>query len=857
MASEHTPVIQQYLGFKAEYPNTLLFFQMGDFYEFFFDDARRATELLGLALTKRGSSAGEPIPMAGMPIHAAENYLAKLVELGESVVICDQVGDPATTKGPVERKVTRIVTPGTITDEALLKERRDTLLFSIHLHEKNIGLAWLDLSGGRFHVMQIDCEHDQQNKEYKVDELVAELERLQPAEVLISEDSPLLTELRNYRSVTTVPPWYFDLDSTTRQLKDHFAVSDLKGFGCADLPSTISAAGCLLQYTRETQRSSVPHLTHLQLEHRSDTITIDAASRRNLEILHSISGERKHSLAYLMDSAITGMGSRMLSRWLQAPLRNQAMIKSRHHAVASLIENQRYDDQRESLRSIGDMERIISRIALKSARPRDLAQLRSSLSALPEIKKKLQQFDSPRLQQLHKLMNEFPELLHLLTVGIKDEPPVLIRDGGVIAEGYHAELDELRAISKSATDYLKQIETRERESTGYHTLKVGYNRVHGYYIEISRLQSSNVPTHYHRRQTLKGTERFITPELKEYEDKVLSASDKALALEKKLYAALLDQLAEHTAELQTSSAAIAELDVLNSFAERAVNLDYAQPELRDDAAIYIEAGRHPVVESILEESFIPNDLVMDQERKMLIITGPNMGGKSTYMRQVALIVLLAHCGSFVPAKTASIGNIDRIFTRIGASDDLAAGRSTFMVEMIETANILNNATENSLVLMDEIGRGTSTFDGLSLAWASAVHLLEKIGAWTLFATHYFEMTAIPETQPTAINVRLDAIEHKDKLVFMHTVKEGPADRSYGLQVAQLAGVPKQVISNAKIRLKELESQKVSVLSGDERVVVEAPASHDELVEALEAIDPDELSPKEALERLYVLKGILG
>lgn len=851
MASDHTPVMQQYLGFKAEYPDRLLFFQMGDFYEFFYEDARRANELLGLALTRRGSSAGEPIPMAGMPMHAAENYLAKLIELGESVVICDQIGDPATSKGPVERKVTRIITPGTITDEALLKERRDTLLLAVHLFsEKNgkdkIGLAWLDLSGGRFHVMEVTDQ----------DELIAELERLQPAEILISEDSSLYARLKHHASLTTTPPWYFDFDSATRQLKDHFAVKDLKGYGCDQLPSTIAAAGCLLQYTRETQRSSLPHLTRLQLEQRSDTITIDAASRRNLEILNSLSGERRHSLVHLMDTAVTGMGSRMLCRWLQAPLREQTTIRLRHHAVATLIENQRYEDLQEGLRAIGDMERISSRIALKSARPRDLAQLRSSLDALPVIKKILANLDSPRLQQLHDQINEFPALFQLLSTAIIETPPMLIRDGGVIAEGYHADLDELRKISKNASDFLKQIEHRERNNTGIQTLKVGYNRVHGYYIEISRTQSHAAPTHYHRRQTLKATERFITPELKEYEDKVLSAGEKALALEKALYADLLDQLEEHTAALQSTGSALAELDVLGSFAERAVTLDYSEPALTDIAGIAIEAGRHPVVEQIQEERFIPNDLSMNDDRRMLIITGPNMGGKSTYMRQIALIVLLAHVGSFVPAKTATIGPIDRIFTRIGASDDLAAGRSTFMVEMIETANILNNATPHSLVLMDEIGRGTSTFDGLSLAWASAIHLLENINAWTLFATHYFEMTAIPENHPGAINVRLDAIEHKDKLVFMHTVKDGPANQSYGLQVAQLAGVPKHVIDQARVRLTQLENREATTTAHDSPNETLNLYPDDQLIalaEKISTINPDELTPKQALEMLYELK----
>ncbi len=845
MTADHTPVMQQYLRFKAEFPDKLLFFQMGDFYEFFFDDARRAAELLGLALTQRGQSAGEPIPMAGMPMHAVENYLAKLIEMGESVVICDQIGDPATSKGPVERRITRIITPGTVTDEALLNERQDNLLLAIHQHQDRIGLAWVDLSSGRFHVMALDSE----------DELLTELERLRAAETLVSEDSPLLSLLKNKPTITTLPPWYFDHDSAERQLKEHFGVTDLKGFGIDQLPATTAAAGSLLQYTRETQRTALPHLTQIQIEQNSDTIIIDAASRRNLEIIDSLSGEHQHSLVRLMDTAITGMGSRMLSRWLQAPLRDHETIRLRQQAVATLIDNHHYRDLQEMFRAISDMERIGTRIALKSARPRDLAQLRTSLNALPEIKNRLDALDSPRLRQLNDQINELPEIVHLLSKAIIETPPVLIRDGGVIAEGYHTELDELRQISKNASDHLQKIESREREETGIPTLKVGYNRVHGYYIEISRMQSDNVPEHYHRRQTLKTTERFITPELKEYEDKVLLAGEKALALEKSLYADLLDQLAAYTDELKQTATSLSELDVLCSFAERAVTLDFSQPELTNEPVIRIEAGRHPVVEQIQEAPFIPNDLMMDSDHKMLIITGPNMGGKSTYMRQTALIVLLAHCGSFVPARSAIMGPIDRIFTRIGASDDLASGRSTFMVEMIETANILNNATENSLVLMDEIGRGTSTFDGLSLAWASAIHLLEDIRAWTLFATHYFEMTSIPDTHPKAINVRLDAIEHKDKLVFMHSVKEGPANRSYGLQVAQLAGVPRIVIEKAKTRLQQLEKRNSTLHPSEQKEQLDLlpPSVLSDLIEKLRTIEPDELSPKEALEKLYELK----
>ncbi len=838
--------MQQYLAFKAAYPDKLMFFQMGDFYEFFYDDARRVAELLGLALTKRGKSAGDPIPMAGMPMHASESYLAKLLEMGESVVICDQIGDPATSKGPVERQVTRIVTPGTVTDDALLKDRRDTLLLSIHHTDDKIGLAWMDVSGGRFHIMQLADQ----------DALNAELERLQPAEILLSEDAKLRQEIRLKSAITPLPPWYFDTESTTRQLHDHFAVTNLSGLGCDGFPSACCAAGCLIQYVHETQKSTLPHITRLHIENRADTILIDAASRRNLEILNGMNGDRRHGLLHLIDSAKTSMGSRMLNRWLQSPLRDQQQVALRHQAVATLLQNQALEIIREQLQSIGDIERIVTRIALRSTRPRDLSQLRSSLAVIPAIRREIKSLESPRWIALHGLINPLPTLLDLLNRAVIESPPMLIRDGGVIAPSYNSELDHLRELSQSANDYLKQLEQREREETGIQTLKVGYNRVHGYYIEISRAQSQVVPTHYHRRQTLKATERFITPELKEYEDKVLSAGEKALALEKLLYEELITLIADYIVELQTTSAAIAELDVFASFAERAIALDYVQPSFQQDNEILIKAGRHPVVESLQDAPFIPNDLILNSDRKMLIITGPNMGGKSTYMRQIAIIVLLAHVGSFVPAKSVTLGPVDRIFTRIGASDDLAAGRSTFMVEMIETANILNNATHHSLVLMDEIGRGTSTFDGLSLAWASAIHLLEKINAWTLFATHYFEMTAIPENHPRAINVRLDAIEHNDKLVFMHSVKEGPANQSYGLQVAQLAGVPKRVIDNAKDKLRLLENP-----DGDPstNALTNNPSTRhtnltqSELSKKLDQIVPDELSPKEALDLIYLLK----
>lgn len=849
MPQEHTPVMQQYLAFKAEYPDKLLFFQMGDFYEFFFEDAKRVADLIGLALTKRGKSAGNPIPMAGMPIHASENYLAKLLDLGESVVICDQVGDPATSKGPVERKVTRIVTPGTVTDEALLEDRRDTLLASIHQLDERIGLAWMDISGGRFHIKELDT----------LSALQAELERIQAAEILISEDDSCRSNLTQSCAVTPLAPWYFDPTSTRRLLCDHFQVSQLSGLGCDDLPIASCAAGCLIQYVQETQKSALPHIRQLTIENRHTTIQIDAASRRNLEILCGMNGERRHGLLHQIDSAKTSMGSRMLSRWLRSPLRDQASLAARHAAVAILKNNAQYDAVREPLRQICDMERILARIALRSARPRDLSQLRNSLGIIPDLRVSVQTEKNPHLCDLLKAITPHAELFDLLDRAIIDTPPVLIRDGGVIAAGYDSELDTLRALSQSANDYLTALEEREREETGIATLKVGFNRVHGYYIEISRTQSQDVPTHYHRRQTLKATERFITPELKEYEDKVLSAGEKALALEKRLYDALINELANHVTALQTTANAIAELDVLASFAERADSLNYVRPKLVSTPCLLIKQGRHPVVENLQSDPFIANDLQLDPTRKMLIITGPNMGGKSTYMRQAALITLLAHVGAFVPAAEATLGPIDRIFTRIGASDDLSAGRSTFMVEMIETANILNNATAQSLVLMDEIGRGTSTFDGLSLAWASAMYLLEQVQAFTLFATHYFEMTAIPDSHENAINVRLDAMEHNDKLVFMHSIKEGPANQSYGIQVAQLAGVPLSVIKQAKEKLQLLEksdTQNLNLTAVQSKSTASSADDNKPVLEILKNIEPDSLSPRDALEKIYALKALL-
>ena len=838
----HTPVIQQFLGFKAEHPDMLLFFRMGDFYELFYDDAKKAARLLDITLTSRGKSAGDAIPMAGIPFHALDTYLARLVRLGESVVICEQIGDPAASKGPVERQIARIVTPGTLTDEVLLDDRIDNLLIGIHQHQQQFGLAFLDISSGRFSLMQIN---DQQTLEN-------ELRRLNPAEILIAEDSPLKNWLEIFfKSITLRAPWFFDENTARQRINKQYAIKDLSGFGCEHVGIALSAAGALLRYAEETQRTALLHLQNLKLEQADDCIVLDGISQRNLELNGSLSGNKSHCLLQIMDSTMTAMGSRLLNRWIQRPIRDHQQLRLRHNAVANLLHNRRFIEIQSCLKSIGDIERILTRVSFKSARPRDLLLLRNTLAELPELHKILADFDSPLLQSLLTNLGEFPELHLFLSSALVESPPVTIRDGGIIAEGFDAELDELTKLSSDASEYLLELEEKEKQRSGLSNLKIGYNRVHGYYIEISRHQSENVPTAYHRRQTLKSTERFITEELKSFEDKILSAKSKALRREKVLYEKILDRISEDIEELQNTVNAISEIDLLSCFAERAETLNFNQPEFSELLGIDIRAGRHLVVEQVQTETFIANDTLMHDERRMLIITGPNMGGKSTYMRQTALIIILAHIGSFVPAESACIGPIDRIFTRIGAGDDLAHGRSTFMVEMTETANIVNNATAQSLVLMDEIGRGTSTYDGLALAWACALYLAENIRAYTLFATHYFELTALPEQSESVVNVHLDAVEHDDKIVFMHTLKDGPANQSYGLQVAQLAGVPKDIIEHAKQRLNEMESNEMD--TPPVRPRSDLFETSDALRQALRALDLDEMSPKQALDGLYELR----
>ncbi|HYE36972.1 DNA mismatch repair protein MutS [Methylocaldum sp.] len=844
--SRHTPLMQQYLRIKGEHPDQLLFFRMGDFYELFYEDARKAAQLLDITLTARGESAGERIPMAGLPYHAVDAYLARLIKLGESVAICEQIGDPATSKGPVERKVVRIVSPGTVTEEALLEDRKENLLVAIAQFGMIYGIAALDLAGGRFAVQQVTS----------TERLAGELERLNPSELLISEDWSPPSLVNALRGITRRPPWHFDPESARHRLLRQFKTQDLAGFGCEDLPAAVAAAGCLLQYVQDTQKSALPHIQGLRAETGEEGIILDAASRRNLELDYHPSGQMNLTLFGVIDRTTTAMGGRLLRRWLHRPLRDQGILKQRYEAIESLLKNGFYASIRDVLTSIGDIERIVARIALKSARPRDLVVLRASLGTLPELLNRLKPLESALLGDIRERIREQPEIYGLLDKAIIDNPPMLIRDGGVIAEGYRSELDELRNLSQNTERFLIELEQRERQRAGIPNLKVGYNRVQGFYLELSRAQADKVPSDYIRRQTLKGAERYITPELKAFEDKVLSARERALAFEKALYDELLDALGNHVKTLQDCASGLSELDVLANLAERAESLRLTMPVLGEEPGIRITGGRHPVVETVADTPFVPNDLELNTDRRMLIITGPNMGGKSTYMRQAALVVLMAHIGSYVPAEAAMIGPIDRIFTRIGASDDLASGRSTFMVEMTETANILHNATSSSLVLMDEIGRGTSTFDGLALAWATADYLAREIRAFTLFATHYFELITLPEECPAVRNVHLDAVEHGDGVVFLHAVKNGPANQSYGLQVASLAGVPRTVIDNAREKLTALENQTYAEQqnrSEARQFDLFANTEPHPAVDLIRTIRPEETTPKQALDLLFALK----
>lgn len=842
-------MIKQYLKLKEQHPDILLFYRMGDFYELFYEDAKRASQLMDISLTKRGVSAGKPIPMAGVPYHVVDNYLAKLVALGESVAICEQIDEPISTKGPINRHVVRIVTPGTVSDESLLNERQDNLLAALWQSSQGFGYATLDITSGRFLVSEPGDR----------EAMAAEIQRTNPAELLYPETLEDMTLIEYCRGLRRRPLWEFELDTARQQLTMQFGLRDLNCFGIEKAQLALRAAGCLLQYAKNTQRTSLPHIRAVTLESQQNSILMDAATRRNLELTQNLSGGSENTLGDVLDRTVTPMGSRMLKRWLHMPIREIITLNHRQESIC-VLQNQVANLQ-PLLRNVGDLERVVARLALRSARPRDFMRMRHAFLQLPVIQTLLKGKSNSYLSLLLDRIGEFKTLGDLLTRAIIESPPVLIRDGGVIAPGYHAELDKWRSLAVGATDYIDRLELREREKTGLETLKVGFNAVQGYFIQLSRAQSHLAPIYYVRRQTLKNAERYIISELKEYEDKVLRSKSKILALEKELYYELFDLLLPHLSALQESAAALAELDLLCNLAERAETLNYMCPTIDTQPGINITGGRHPVVEQILKEPFIANPLILSDVRRMLIITGPNMGGKSTYMRQTALIVLLAYIGSFVPAEQAVIGPVDRIFTRIGATDDLASGCSTFMVEMTETANILHNATPQSLVLIDEIGRGTSTYDGLSLAWACAENLAGHIKAMTLFATHYLELTTLPEKMEGVVNVHFDAVEHGNSIVFMHSVQEGGSSKSYGLSVASLAGVPQEVINHARKKLMELENLstgaatnsvdglQVSLLKPEESPISLA-------VKSLKKLDPDALSPRQALDWLYYLKKII-
>jgi len=858
--SNHTPMMRQYLALKADHPATLMFYRMGDFYELFYADAEKAARLLGITLTTRGASAGQPVKMAGVPVHALEQYLARLVKLGESVAICEQIGDPATSKGPVERKVVRVVTPGTITDQALLPEKADALLLAllpdkvgIGAQVRSYGLAWLNIATGELTVAEIAPAR-----------LAHDLERLRPAEIVLPDGASfsLGAGLPEGVARTLQNAWNFDLRAGTKLLQDHFKVATLDGFGCTGLGLALGAAGALLRYAQATQGQALTHVQGIAVESGDEYLTLDAVTRRNLEITETLRGAPSPTLFATLDSCITSMGSRMLARWLHHPRRDRRVAQARHLAIAALLDSGRgFDKPREMLRAVSDIERIATRVALRSVRPRELAGLRESLTALPVIGTCLPQ--AGLFAELAHGLAVPPGLAALLQAAVHAEPAARLIDGGVIAGGFDHELDELRALTTNAGEFLVALEARERERTGIPNLRVEYNRVHGYYIEVTNSHGHKIPDDYRRRQTLKNAERYITPELKSFEDRALSAESRALSREKALYEKLLDDLQPYVAALQRAARATAQTDALACLAERAYVLGWNAPLLDDAPGLAIEAGCHPVVAQQVAD-FVPNDCRLDPQRSLLLITGPNMGGKSTFMRQTALLTLLAYAGSFVPARAARFGPIDRIFTRIGAADDLAQGRSTFMVEMTESAAILNSATPLSLVLMDEVGRGTSTFDGLALAWAIARRLIETNRSLTLFATHYFELTQLDGEYPQAANVHLSAAEHDGGVVFLHSVREGPASQSYGLQVAQLAGVPTPVIRAARRHLADLEEQAARMTrpqldlfnaSAQAHVTPEPEPQVHPALARMAGIKPDELTPRDALDLLYELKGL--
>lgn len=836
MPKDHTPMMQQYLHIKSQHQETLLFYRMGDFYELFFEDAKRAAHLLDLTLTHRGQSQGMPIPMAGVPFHAVEVYLARLLKKGESVAICEQIGDPLSGKGPMERQVTRIITPGTVTDEALLDATKDNILLASYHQDTNFGLAWVDLSAGLFYLEQIPDE----------EAMTAEITRLMPQEMLVEER---FLRYRNLSSaIKQLPRADFDLTKAQQLLTQQFGPHEFSKIDARHLNLAISAAGALLNYLAITQRQALPHLKTITIENRQDHLLLDARTQSHLELFEKTQGGRKNTLLDLLDQTASPMGSRLLKRWLGRPLRHHHQIKLRQQAIAELYQQEQEQHLHQLLQQTADVLRINARVALKSARPRDLIKLRDTLALLPEFQAVLSKNIAQLTCELAQHLSPLPVLCDLLHRALVENPPSMIREGGVIAPGFDEELDELRGLNTHAMDKLLELERQEKTRSGLATLKFGYNRVHGYFIELSRKDAADVPSHFLRKQTLKNVERYITPELKAFEEHVLSAEVKALVREKWLYDNLLEEVHASLAPLTRMAESLSLLDVLTNLTERAKTLAWQKPILSENPLINIQQGRHPVIEAILQEQFVPNDLCLSKEKSTLLITGPNMGGKSTYMRQTALIVLLAHIGSYVPAALAKIGPIDQIFTRIGANDDIASHRSTFMVEMTETAYILKHATNQSLVLIDEIGRGTSTHDGMALAYASLAHLAHIINAYTLFSTHYFELTRLESEFENILNVHLKAKLTQQGIVFLYKVEEGHANQSYGIEVAALAGMPKEVLAMATCYLQQIEKSAPLTPPAPENL-----PHMTKLADKITAIDIDNLTAREALACLYQLK----
>lgn len=885
--TQHTPMMRQYLQVKAQYPHALLLYRMGDFYELFFDDAKRAHQILGITLTQRGKSGGEPIPMAGVPYHAAENYLARLVKAGETVAICEQVGE-VTGKAPVAREVVRVLTAGTLTDAALLSAHQNVSVMALYIKQQQVGYAVLDLSTGQFRVQQQPLDRAQ---------LLLDLARLQPSELLIDEQHAELEVIAALRAqfdgvVTRRPSGDFNARNAYHTLKTQFGLHSLDAFGLETLQLAQIAAAALLYYARDTQKTALPHLTAITVEQSQHYIALDAVTRRNLEIITPLF-EHGKSLFDVVNHCQTPMGTRLLAHQLTQPIRDNQTLEQRLDMVQTLLDGFHEQPIQLVLREIGDIERVLSRVALGTARPRDVVVVRDTCGQLPILLNTIMPIldTAPHVTELKTLINDlttqhfvdgvayadtdatdnlpvlhsFGHVFDYLQQAIVDMPPLLLREGGVIAEGFDYELDQLRAIRDNAGQFLLQLEADERQKSGIANLKIGYNRVSGYYIELTRGQAAQAPAHFIRRQTLKNTERFITPELKNFEDQALSSEARALQREKLIFDQILQQLCRILPRLQRMARALAQLDVYVNWAAQARLRRWTRPQFNHDNDLHIVGGRHPVVESLLKSPFTPNDTHLTQQQRLAIITGPNMGGKSTYMRQIAIIVLLAHCGSFVPAQSANVPHIDRIFTRIGSADDLSSGKSTFMVEMTETAQILHHASAQSLVLMDEVGRGTSTYDGLSLAWACVLDLAQRIKCLTLFATHYFELTELAHHDGIE-NCHVTATEIDGKLILLHKVQAGAASKSHGLQVAKLAGIPNSVLKVARHKLKQLEHQQHNMahpqadlfsqtLAIDERTdVIDTQPSPVE--QHLETLNIDDLSPRQALEQLYILRHML-